>query len=372
MNSTTILIKGFKYDGESPDAFFLGGTQGQPSKNGEVVMPYPFEGKHFKYDDYDIPILGRFDGKKDVVLHLPPGSTVDQLKWISVWCRKSNTNFGHVEIPRYLFSSSVYSNSGDEGKEEEKYGGKEEEKYEGKEEEKYGDKEEEKYGGKEEEKYGGKEEEKYGNGTAEEKYEKEGKQGECVFTPDCYKSNHSCAAEGGPGTVCTCLFGKCTPDGFGLCELGDSDCEPDYECDTYKDCECKSDPKNCFCHDGKCTTEAWECHKEPGVEVSKSPEECGALEKCKGKKCSCVANACENECDKRKDCKTRTDLGFAESGLHWCNDPGFKCKCTWGICEEIKKKKKHESKKEKYGGKEEKYKGKGDRFKGKGDRFKHR
>merc|ERR1712179_507706 len=268
------------------------------------------------------------------------------------------------------------------GKEEEKYGAKEEEKYEGKEEEKYGGKEEEKYGGKEEEKYengtaeekyGGKEEEKYGNGTKEE----EAKQGECVFTPDCYKNNHSCSAEGGPGTVCTCLFGKCIPDGFGLCELGDSDCELDYECDTYKDCECKSDPKNCFCHDGKCTTEAWECHKEPAVEVSKSPKECGALEKCKGKKCSCVANACENECDKRKDCETRTDLGFADSGLHWCNDPGFKCKCTWGICEEIKKKKKHERKEEKNGGKEEKNErkeekngGKKDKFKG--DRFKYR
>jgi len=99
LNSTTILIKGFNYDGEGPDAFFLGGKHGRPSKSGEVVMPYPFEGKHYNYRDKTIPILGRFNGKKDVVLHLPPGSTVDQLKWISVWCRDYTVNFGHVNVP---------------------------------------------------------------------------------------------------------------------------------------------------------------------------------------------------------------------------------------------------------------------------------
>ena len=88
LNSTTILIKGFNYDGEGPDAFFLGGTHGRPSKSGEVflfsqvfdlhvseeeifqsciifllkvVMPYPFEGRHFNYRDKNIPILGRSD-----------------------------------------------------------------------------------------------------------------------------------------------------------------------------------------------------------------------------------------------------------------------------------------------------------------------
>ena len=38
LNSTTILIKGFNYDGEGPDAFFLGGTHGRPSKSGEVFL----------------------------------------------------------------------------------------------------------------------------------------------------------------------------------------------------------------------------------------------------------------------------------------------------------------------------------------------
>merc|ERR1712113_873044 len=99
LNSSTILIKGFNYDGEGPDAFFLGGTHGRPSKSGEVVMPYPFEGRHFNYRDKNIPILGRFNGNKDVVLHLPPGTSVEQLKWISVWCRDYTVNFGHVNVP---------------------------------------------------------------------------------------------------------------------------------------------------------------------------------------------------------------------------------------------------------------------------------
>ena len=38
LNETTILIKGFNYDGEGPDAFFLGGTHGRPSKSGEVYL----------------------------------------------------------------------------------------------------------------------------------------------------------------------------------------------------------------------------------------------------------------------------------------------------------------------------------------------
>ena len=40
LNETTILIKGFNYDGEGPDAFFLGGTHGRPSKSGEVFIRF--------------------------------------------------------------------------------------------------------------------------------------------------------------------------------------------------------------------------------------------------------------------------------------------------------------------------------------------
>jgi len=102
LDSKTILIKGFTYDGEGPDAFFLAGTSGRPSKNGDVVLGYPFEGKHYSYDDKTIPILGEFAGDKNIILSLPPGKTVDQLKWLSVWCRDYKINFGHVNFPTNL------------------------------------------------------------------------------------------------------------------------------------------------------------------------------------------------------------------------------------------------------------------------------
>ena len=47
---------------------------------GDVVLPYPFSGQHFAYQDKDIPILPAFDGSKDVTLTLPPGTSVNQLR----------------------------------------------------------------------------------------------------------------------------------------------------------------------------------------------------------------------------------------------------------------------------------------------------
>ena len=103
LDSQTILIKGFTYDGEGPDAFFLAGTSGKPSKaSGNVVLPYPYTGEHFSYSDRDIPLLLRPFGGEDVVLTLPPGRTVDELRWISVWCRDYQINFGHVTFPNNL------------------------------------------------------------------------------------------------------------------------------------------------------------------------------------------------------------------------------------------------------------------------------
>ena len=82
LDSSTILIKDFTYDGEGPDAFFLAGTSGKPSRrSGNVVLPYPYSGEHFSYSDRHIPLLLRsFNGSEDVVLTLPPGRTVSDLK----------------------------------------------------------------------------------------------------------------------------------------------------------------------------------------------------------------------------------------------------------------------------------------------------
>ena len=83
LDSKTILIKDFTYDGEGPDAFFLAGTSGKPSRlSGDVVLPYPFEGEEFSYSDKNIPLLLRpFDGSEDVVLNLPSGVSVQDLRW---------------------------------------------------------------------------------------------------------------------------------------------------------------------------------------------------------------------------------------------------------------------------------------------------
>eukprot|EP00092_Neocalanus_flemingeri_P033853 GFUD01036814.1.p1 GENE.GFUD01036814.1~~GFUD01036814.1.p1 ORF type:complete len:243 (-),score=55.08 GFUD01036814.1:35-682(-) len=103
LDSQTIMIKGFTYTGKGPDGFFLAGTSGgKPSKTGDVVLPYPYEGKHYSYEDESLPILGKFDGSEDIILSLPPGKTVNQLKWLSVWCRAYKINFGHV-----MFSDSI-------------------------------------------------------------------------------------------------------------------------------------------------------------------------------------------------------------------------------------------------------------------------
>ena len=118
-DTDSVVLKGFTYDGEGPDTFFLAGTSKRPSAAGSLVLPWPADGKEYSYTDRDIPLIKRsFDGSEDVVLQLPAGVTVDQLKWdsyfiifiiihyyyyfrwISVWCRDFDINFGHVTFPK--------------------------------------------------------------------------------------------------------------------------------------------------------------------------------------------------------------------------------------------------------------------------------
>ena len=49
VDAQTVLIKGFTYDGEGPDTFFLAGTGGRPSAAGELVLPWPADGKQYQY-----------------------------------------------------------------------------------------------------------------------------------------------------------------------------------------------------------------------------------------------------------------------------------------------------------------------------------
>merc|ERR1711997_511782 len=99
VDEKTLLIKGFTYDGAGPDAFFWAGTQGYPSGVG-TILPYPFEGKFFEYEDQSAPILsGRFSGDKEITLTLPDTLKATDIKWLSVWCRAFSVNFGDLTFP---------------------------------------------------------------------------------------------------------------------------------------------------------------------------------------------------------------------------------------------------------------------------------
>ena len=60
----TLVIKDFTYDGAGPDAFFWVGTSSAPSSVG-TILPYPFQGEFYDYEDKRAPILtGRFNGEE--------------------------------------------------------------------------------------------------------------------------------------------------------------------------------------------------------------------------------------------------------------------------------------------------------------------
>jgi len=90
VDSRTIHIRNFNYDGQGPDAYFFvgSGTQvyGQdkrqvPDENGRVDPLGPYR-------------------NKDITLTLPSGVTLDKVQWMSVWCRKFAVDFGNLVLQR--------------------------------------------------------------------------------------------------------------------------------------------------------------------------------------------------------------------------------------------------------------------------------
>jgi hypothetical protein len=62
------------------------------------VIPIPDASRrNYRFKDSDIPILRQFRGER-VELQLPEGESVSGLKWISVFCRDFNINFGQVNL----------------------------------------------------------------------------------------------------------------------------------------------------------------------------------------------------------------------------------------------------------------------------------
>ena len=96
-NETKLVIKNFTYDGSAPDAFFWTGTTSKPNSVG-TILPYPFEGKFYHYEDKTAPVLGKFNGE-NVILTLPDNLKATNIKWLSVWCRQFGLNFGDIFFP---------------------------------------------------------------------------------------------------------------------------------------------------------------------------------------------------------------------------------------------------------------------------------
>ena len=70
--------------------------QGTPGPKG-TVLPHPFDGKFYDYRDLKVPVL-KSSSSEDIVLSLPPSLQAEDIKWISVWCRKFAVDFGHVVV----------------------------------------------------------------------------------------------------------------------------------------------------------------------------------------------------------------------------------------------------------------------------------
>ncbi|XP_020281703.1 protein Skeletor, isoforms B/C isoform X1 [Pseudomyrmex gracilis] len=91
VDAQTLLIQGFSYDGEAPDAKFWVGAGPTPSSQGIRV---PDEnGKEQPLRRYV---------RKTIVLTLPGDLTVHQLGHFGVWCEAFAVDFGHVQFPQTM------------------------------------------------------------------------------------------------------------------------------------------------------------------------------------------------------------------------------------------------------------------------------
>ncbi|XP_030369637.1 protein Skeletor, isoforms B/C isoform X2 [Scaptodrosophila lebanonensis] len=95
VDESTLFVKSFAYDGTGPDAFFWVGKTARPSPDGYII-PYPEE-----YMGIDPPIL-QAHNNTDIILRLPMGKRIKDIRWLSVWCRRFTVDFGEVFIPAGL------------------------------------------------------------------------------------------------------------------------------------------------------------------------------------------------------------------------------------------------------------------------------
>lgn len=83
----TVRIVNLNYDGTGPDAYFWAGTSAKPDVTGFII---PDENGSKK------PLKGYKNA--DIVLKLPKGKSLRDIKWFSIWCRKFRVNFGDIKL----------------------------------------------------------------------------------------------------------------------------------------------------------------------------------------------------------------------------------------------------------------------------------
>lgn len=92
VDSRTLFIKGFTYDGEGPAAYFYVGNSRVPSNKG---------GFRIRDERGSNGVLKKYRNK-DITLTLPEGKTLRDVSWFSVWCDEFSVDFGNVVINKNL------------------------------------------------------------------------------------------------------------------------------------------------------------------------------------------------------------------------------------------------------------------------------
>lgn len=87
LDEQTVYIQDFSHDGQAPDVFFWADG---------VIIPYIT-----RTDLTPRSKLERFLPREDVLLNLPKGMTVYDVKELTVWCRAFGISFGSITFPNF-------------------------------------------------------------------------------------------------------------------------------------------------------------------------------------------------------------------------------------------------------------------------------
>ncbi|KAJ8715832.1 hypothetical protein PYW07_010314 [Mythimna separata] len=92
VDSRTLYLQDFHYDGEGPAAYFYVGTSGSPSSSAAGAT-------RLRDERGGVGPLRRYAGE-GLTLSLPDGKTLKDYRWFAVYCDEYSVNFGDVSLPR--------------------------------------------------------------------------------------------------------------------------------------------------------------------------------------------------------------------------------------------------------------------------------